>query len=343
MIFLDALFRFSGIGLLVLLALICWRDYRSWPSAPYLILACISVSALFIGYTPNELLPPEPILTIARFTDIPHLVFVWLFALSLFKVEFRLQRFHVVVAVLYCTPIVWLRLNSIGLAPALPQWIFIYGSLTSLLLMGHLCYATLRGRSDDLLAPRRAARIYFVMLIIFVAVTAAVIDPLPADSMPIDKRTAKIISIWLAIAWGTIWLLSFDRRAASFGAPSGSGRELGLRDEALKNNLAKLMKEEQVFRETDLTIIKLATRLSVSQHALRSLINQGLGYANFSAYINTFRIDAVKRTLAESKAAHLPILSIAMDCGFKSLSTFNKAFKTIEGVTPTEYRKSMKS
>jgi transcriptional regulator GlxA family with amidase domain len=36
--------------------------------------------------------------------------------------------------------------------------------------------------------------------------------------------------------------------------------------------------------------------------------------------------------------ARIPILTIAMDAGYRSMTTFNKAFKSIEGMTPREYR-----
>ena len=92
-----------------------------------------------------------------------------------------------------------------------------------------------------------------------------------------------------------------------------------------------------------LTINSLATQLGVGQHRLRALINHDLGYDNFSSYLNTLRVEAVKQAFEDSETNHLPILTIAMDCGFKSLSTFNKAFKTLEGITPTAYRKGFKT
>jgi len=36
--------------------------------------------------------------------------------------------------------------------------------------------------------------------------------------------------------------------------------------------------------------------------------------------------------------AHLPILTIAMDVGYRSLSSFNKAFLASHQLTPTQYR-----
>ncbi|MEM7283894.1 MAG: helix-turn-helix transcriptional regulator [Pseudomonadota bacterium] len=343
MIWLDSLFRFSGIGFLLLLAVIVLRDGRAWNSKPFLALTCISLAGLFVGYAPEPLRPPEPVYGISRFLDIPHLVFVWLFALSLYDSSFRATRTHVLIGVLYCAPIFWLRLHDYGLVPPFPNWVFIYGSLTSVALMAHLCFVTLKGRADDLLERRRASRLYFILLIVFVAVSAAVIDPVPNTVFGIDKQTAKILSIWPAIVWGVLWLLTMNQKSAHFGNHPGSGRSIAEQDERLKTTLKELMEHDEAFREAGLTIKSLASQLGVNQHRLRALINQELGYANFSAYLNTFRVEAVKRGFEDPSKFHLPILTIAMDCGYKSLSIFNSAFKSYEGVTPSAYRKGLKA
>jgi len=343
MLFFDAIFRFSGIALLLFLAFVSVRDARSWKSSSYLALSCVSLAALFIGYSPDSLLPPRSFYAFARFIDIPHLVFVWLFALSLFDQSFRLRPVHFVIGLLYCAPIAWLRLNEFSVLPALPNWIYIYGSLTSVALMLHLCYATLRGRPDDLLVARRQSRVYFVIVIVFVAVAAAIIDPMPNTIGQLDKRTAKMLSIWPAVMWCGVWLLALNQRSAHFGEIVGSGRALAQQDLTLKKKLDELVREKEVFREPKLSISELASRLSVTQHRLRSLINESMGYSNFSAYVNSYRIEAVKAAMSNPESASLPVLSIAMDCGFTSLSTFNKTFKALEGVTPTDYRKGLKT
>ncbi len=111
-------------------------------------------------------------------------------------------------------------------------------------------------------------------------------------------------------------------------------------DQELKRKLEQEMTDRQAFKEHDLKISTLANRLGVSQHRLRSLINQTLGYQNFSTFINKYRIKAIKDVFDDFEKKHIPILTIAMDCGFSSLSPFNHAFKEGEGVTPSEYRKS---
>ena len=54
-------------------------------------------------------------------------------------------------------------------------------------------------------------------------------------------------------------------------------------------------------------------------------------------YVNSRRIDAAIRLLADNE---LNILDIAVKCGFNNTANFNKTFKKITGLTPTEYRHS---
>jgi AraC-like DNA-binding protein len=64
-----------------------------------------------------------------------------------------------------------------------------------------------------------------------------------------------------------------------------------------------------------------------------------MGYRNFSDFLNSYRIREATGRLADPEQKQLPVLTIAMDAGFRSLSSFNKAFKDTHGVTPTAWRK----
>jgi AraC-like DNA-binding protein len=103
--------------------------------------------------------------------------------------------------------------------------------------------------------------------------------------------------------------------------------------------LERLMHEQHAYREEGLTIGGLAARLSMPEYKLRRLINQGLGYRNFNAFLNHYRLADVKAALLDPAQAATPVLEIAMDAGFQSLGPFNRAFKTETGLTPTEYRR----
>lgn len=80
-------------------------------------------------------------------------------------------------------------------------------------------------------------------------------------------------------------------------------------------------------------------RLDVPEHRLRQAINEGLGYRNFNAFLNHYRIEDARLALADAAQREVPVLTIAMDAGFQSIGPFNRAFKAETGVTPTEFRR----
>ena len=101
----------------------------------------------------------------------------------------------------------------------------------------------------------------------------------------------------------------------------------------------RLMADERIYRQENITIGSLALRLGIPEYRLRRLINQRLGYRNFNVFLNNHRIEEAKAALADPAQAEVPIITIAMDAGFQSLGPFNRAFKALTGVTPTEYRR----
>ena len=103
--------------------------------------------------------------------------------------------------------------------------------------------------------------------------------------------------------------------------------------------LRRLMEHDKAYREEGLSIGTLAGKLGIPEHGLRRLINQRLGYRNFNAFLNGYRLDDVMTALADPAQEAVPILTIALDAGFQSLGPFNRAFKTQAGMTPSEFRR----
>lgn len=102
--------------------------------------------------------------------------------------------------------------------------------------------------------------------------------------------------------------------------------------------LTRLMQEEHLYTQEDLSLASLAERLQLSPHQLSELINTRLG-KGFSRYIREVRITAAKRQLLEEPQAS--VLSIGLSVGFVSQSSFYAAFKEIEGVAPGQFRKNV--
>jgi len=106
-------------------------------------------------------------------------------------------------------------------------------------------------------------------------------------------------------------------------------------DSELRGRLERAM-ADRFYARHGATLDDLASELRVPAHRLRRLINQGLGYRNFNQFLNAHRIaEASRRMLSESS----PILTIALDVGFKSLSSFNTAFRAEHGMAPSVFRR----
>ncbi len=123
-------------------------------------------------------------------------------------------------------------------------------------------------------------------------------------------------------------------------APSPGTRRAALPEkefEKLKARLERLMRDERPHLEPTLTLADLAKTLGVNAGALSYMINHGFGI-NFNDFVNELRIREVKRRLAAGAAEKQTLLAIALECGFNSKATFNRAFKKFTGVAPKDFQ-----
>jgi AraC-like DNA-binding protein len=108
----------------------------------------------------------------------------------------------------------------------------------------------------------------------------------------------------------------------------------------LKAALVNLMTTQQPFRDPDLTLSGLAEQLDTTPHKLSEVLNAELSQT-FYDFVNSYRVEDVRRRLAEEKSKQVNVLTLAMDAGFASKSTFNQVFKKLTGQTPSTYRKAL--
>lgn len=94
--------------------------------------------------------------------------------------------------------------------------------------------------------------------------------------------------------------------------------------------------QEGFYRRENLTLKDLAKALEVPEYKVRAVINKELGYRNFNEFINEYRIaEAAQRLIDEPET---PISNIALDVGYRTLSSFNRAFRKEKETTPTAFR-----
>ncbi len=119
---------------------------------------------------------------------------------------------------------------------------------------------------------------------------------------------------------------------------SGLSREVTLEIYEL---LKTRMNKEQLYVNSELTLVELAQTLDVLPNNLSQVINT-FEQKNFYDYINSKRVELFIKLVAIPENKKYTILSLAYDCGFNSKSSFNKYFKKVTNQTPSEYLNSLK-
>jgi AraC-like DNA-binding protein len=211
---------------------------------------------------------------------------------------------------------------------------------------------TVKSWRADLVARRRRLRLAMlainVLLIAAVGVAGFAAIPVAVPGAPGSLPTALGLFVVAMLAGlgafatqpavpvndATAAIASGDARKAD-RFPAGQV----IVDPILLRRLDHLMTVERAYRQEGLAIGALAARLDVPEHRLRQAINEGLGYRNFNAFLNHYRIEDARLALSDATQREVPVLTIAMDAGFQSIGPFNRAFKAETGVTPTEFRR----
>jgi AraC-like DNA-binding protein len=93
---------------------------------------------------------------------------------------------------------------------------------------------------------------------------------------------------------------------------------------------------ERWYREPTLTLSDFARKLSVSPRTASRVLRDGLGLS-FNAFVNGLRVEDVRQQLADP-ANSRALLPIALDAGFASKASFNRAFRDVTGVSPSKLR-----
>ncbi|RYZ96523.1 MAG: AraC family transcriptional regulator [Moraxellaceae bacterium] len=104
----------------------------------------------------------------------------------------------------------------------------------------------------------------------------------------------------------------------------------------LLQQLTTLMRDQQMYRQSELSLPALAAALDISVHQVSELLNAHLG-KSFYEVINEYRLNHACRLLSDA-SCQLRVLDVAFDAGFNNKNSFYRTFKDSFGVTPTQFR-----
>ena len=106
----------------------------------------------------------------------------------------------------------------------------------------------------------------------------------------------------------------------------------------IKKRVVEYMGTGQPYRNPDLRISAVATAIGVLPHVLSSVINREFNL-NFADFVNGYRIREAQRLLLDPERRQYTILAVALEVGFASKAPFNRAFKRVTGLTPSEFQR----
>lgn len=335
--------RAASVALLLVLAASLLSDFRNVLAARLGAAFALGSAAHAASYSIgiSSLVPAWHAPLIALSTG--NIVVFWLFTRALFDDAFRLRWWH---------GLVWAMVTAFSFASCV--WIAPTGSVrfsvtvVNLIVLVFIALAvgqTIASWPADLVERRRRVRVFIVCAAGLYGGLNALLQIVVAGndvSDPADTINMGVLAcVVAAIAYAMMRVDGADLFPVAPEPAIASSQPVidAAADQKLIDALMRLMADERVYRQENITIGALAGRLKIPEYRLRRLINQRLGYRNFNVFLNNHRIEEAKAALADPAQAEVPVITIAMDAGFQSLGPFNRAFKAVTGVTPTEYRR----
>lgn len=273
-------------------------------------------------------------------------IFFYLFVSSLFEDGFKLKLWH---------GVLFLSLNIFCFYVFLASDIRNQGTIFAKVLfsMPQVFYLTLilltlgrvlKDKNIDLLESRREFRVIFSWVTGLYSMSVVLMEVITKDA----GYSAQLDLINSSFIFVLVFFISF--RIFQFRENVFPNEEIQKEeeieeplDENLLQKLNSLLRDKKIFLQENLTILALAKQLTVPEKKVRRLINKGLGYRNFNEFLNHYRIEEAKFMLSNPSKNDFQVLRIAMDLGYGSLAPFNRAFKEIVGMTPSDFRKQNNS
>jgi len=339
LVLIDTVLRLLSAGQLLLVALVVARTPVPLRVRAATVALLLCVAAYLADVSPALDLRHTAIWPPVQLASQATPLALWLFAHLVFERRVDLRLLAGAAAVTLLCWMAFLHAHFVTHRP--PMGADVAQHLLALLLAAHAMAIAVARRGDDLLERRRAFRTGFV-----VVVGTQTFGIVLAESwfgyhhtligLMIAQSGTTLIAV---LGFGAVMLagnaeLLFDPRAT----PLPVRAPLSPAEHVLRQKLEAAI-AGGVYRTPALTIGRLAEQLGVPEHRLRALINQRLGYRNFSDFLNSHRIADAQLWLGDRAKVDLPVLTIAMDLGYGSLAPFNRAFRDATGQTPTDYRR----
>ena len=332
----ETLLRGATAGLLVLVAIVLLRYMRCCIASRVGALFALGCAAYALESSNDVWTQTGAMMYPLRFLSMQAVTFFWWFASAALDDDFEWQPWH-------WTPFAAITILFF-ICNGAPDYTSVTETVSHLIMIGlalHVLWIALAQRRHDLLEQRRYFRLLFVVVVGLSCLSTTVIElVLREQQWPQWMMTLHAVELFVfSLVFASFMLQPATPLIPVNSAPTPqSTPEVSPADAYELQQLEELMRGGFYTRD-GLTISELAEAIEIPPHRLRRLINQQLGFRNFTAYLNSHRLSDARNILADPSQARRQITQIAFELGYGSITPFNRAFKAEQGMTPTEFRR----
>lgn len=335
----DGFLATGSFTLFAYAAALALRDTRHTLQGRLLIALLVCLTFLSFTMVPGAHLLSPALFTFSKAIGVFNLGLLWWLCLSVLRDDFRLGRRETVgLVALSFVPCVYF-VEHLGINVPFGGTVSRLGSIPPMIMVAHVVWVALAERSTDLVEPRRRARLLLVLAPLLALMVSLLTESMDNPQLAAILRSALgVLPVQLVLLF---WLSSMRTEQLQFKPPAKAIPDAPLvdpKDLSLHRRLMQAIEADHVYLRPGLTIDDLADLLKAPTHQLRHLINTGMGFRNFSTFLNGYRLAHAKSALSDVDRARDTVLAIAYEAGFSSLQSFNRVFREMEGQTPTDFR-----
>ncbi len=274
-----------------------------------------------------------------------HLRFFWffgavvpslllLFVFFIFEESCEVPAWIIVLVLASVASSLWFHVTKVGL-PGSPMWLQVLKGIITVVAITIVW----RGRENDLVELRAKVRSIFVLILAIETLIIIFVEVITHFNPPVLLDTLTQFCILVFTLSANFFFVRLNPESTLMQPVAVVPSKQESASDPLIIELLDRMRDERLYADHDLRVGTLAQLLNVPEYKLRQKINQELGYRNFNHFVNHYRIEEAGVKLREE--SRTPVLSIALDVGFRSISSFNTAFQAHFGLSPTKYRAEM--
>lgn len=228
----------------------------------------------------------------------------------------------------------------------IPRWISL-----GIYLWLSLRYISSRKRSNKMDAGRQPGTVKWVREFVFVFLAFEAIWLLHLIPYIIPRYSDALLKwadwypLYVPLAVMIYWLgikgyliANRDQVPGKKIGPGSSSLPVNIVEQAI-SSLKKAMEADKLYLNPALNLNMLAAHTGIAQKTISAVLNQHL-YKSFNEFINEYRVEAFKEKILQPQMDQLTIAGVALECGFNSQATFQRTFKEITGMSPSEFRNS---